>query len=632
MSLTTKNPGSRISVIIPLYNGAQYIAQSIVSAVDQTLLPHEIIVVDDGSSDDGAEIVRNLSQKSIIRLLRKENGGQASARNLGIASSEGDLIALLDQDDIWYPNHLAELAKPFLEPRVKELGWVYSDLDEIDESGKVIARSAISTSTIINPKRDLITCLRQDMFVLPSASLMSRKAFDAVGGFDERLAGYEDDDLFLRMFRDGFDNEFIKEALSQWRIYRGSSSYSPRMARSRRIYAEKLITQYPDDPGAGRYYTRDLLVPRFFGQMAVEYRNALVSQEGNAIVTARSDLNFIKSCAPAIKATAETELTISVVIPLHNGVSYIEKALRSVTAQNLQPAEIVVVDDGSTDNGLAIVQQFARKYPLKILSQENKGQSSARNLGVAHSGGDLIAFLDQDDIWFSDHLSELVKPFLEPRSKQLGWVYSNLEEIDEKGCTITNRFLSSFGIQHPKRDLIACLASDMFILPSASLISREAFDAVGGFDERLSGYEDDDLFLRLFRAGFDNVYVDKELSQWRIYPSSSSYSPRMARSRCIYARKLIDQFPADPKRSRYYVRDLIVPRFLPIMLNEYRLALRSRRTDSIHMYAEYLRSIKPHISFGKRVSVGVILALGPLGNIAFMIKPILRPIYVLLSR
>jgi glycosyltransferase involved in cell wall biosynthesis len=328
----------------------------------------------------------------------------------------------------------------------------------------------------------------------------------------------------------------------------------------------------------------------------------------------------------------ERELAISVVIPLHNGASYIEQALRSVTTQNLLPAEIVVVDDGSTDNGLAIVRQFAQRYPIKILCQGNKGQSSARNLGVAHSGGDLVAFLDQDDLWFPDHLSELVKPFLESRSKKLGWVYSNLEEIDEKGGTITNRFLSNFGIQHPKRDLIACLASDMFVLPSASLISREAFDAVGGFDEQLSGYEDDDLFLRLFRAGFDNVYIDKELSQWRIYSSSSSYSPRMAHSRSMYARKLIDQFPADPKRSRYYVRDLIVPRFLPVMLKEYALALRSRRSDSIRIYAGYLRSIRPHTSFGMRVSVGAILALGPLGNIAFMIKPVLRPIYVLMSR
>ena len=93
---------------------------------------------------------------------------------------------------------------------------------------------------------------------------------------------------------------------------------------------------------------------------------------------------------------------------------------------------------------------------------------------------------------------------------------------------------------------------------------------VGGFDERLSGYEDDDLFLRLFRAGFGNVYLPRSLSKWRIYSTSSSYSSRMAVSRATYARKLIERFPNDVENSRYYVRDLIAPRFFRAMATELR--------------------------------------------------------------
>ena len=91
----------------------------------------------------------------------------------------------------------------------------------------------------------------------------------------------------------------------------------------------------------------------------------------------------------------------------------------------------------------------------------------------------------------------------------------------------------------------------MFVLPGRSLISRKAFDAVGGFDERLSGYEDDDLFLRLFRAGYANVFLETALSKWRIYPGSSSYTDRMRRSRAIYAEKPFEEYKDDPDRSRF---------------------------------------------------------------------------------
>jgi glycosyltransferase involved in cell wall biosynthesis len=247
----------------------------------------------------------------------------------------------------------------------------------------------------------------------------------------------------------------------------------------------------------------------------------------------------------AMDSTAD--LSIVAIVPLYNGAKFIEEAIRSVLAQTLQPAEFLVVDDGSTDDGPAIVERIAKENPLiKLWRKSNGGQSSARNFGVARSKSALIALLDQDDVWYPHHLETLVKPFRRERAIPLGWVYSNLDEVDESGGMITRSLLNTMPAHHPKRTLIECLAMDMFILPSASLIAREAFEAVGGFDERLSGYEDDDLFLRLFRSGYDHVYIDQPLSKWRIYIGSTSYSPRMARSRMIYAEKLMATFPDNP--------------------------------------------------------------------------------------
>jgi glycosyltransferase involved in cell wall biosynthesis len=225
--------------------------------------------------------------------LRKPNGGQGSARNLGVAKSAGNLIAFLDQDDVWYPSHLAELVRPFLRDRTLELGWAYSNLDEIDERGRMVVRAALDSVPVQHPKRDLFGCLRTDMFILPSSSLITRKAFDAVGGFDERLRGFEDDDLFLRMFRLGYDNVYTRKALSQWRVFGSSSSYSPSMAVSRMVYVRKLFEEFPDEPVRTRFWIRDILLPRFFPWMVREFTAAIQSGNQELIQTSYANLEFM---------------------------------------------------------------------------------------------------------------------------------------------------------------------------------------------------------------------------------------------------------------------------------------------------------------------------------------------------
>ncbi len=295
----------------------------------------------------------------------------------------------------------------------------------------------------------------------------------------------------------------------------------------------------------------------------------------------RESADAIAQLDPVAKSDRPTEPVaaegpgITAIVPLYNGAAFIEEALKSIFAQTLPPREIIVVNDGSTDGGagVAIVERLARTHPVTLIHKPNGGQSSARNLGAERAKTELFALLDQDDIWYPNHLEELVKPFVEQTSPEIGWVYSNLDEIDEFGFLVARSYLGSLGAAHPKRHIFDCIRQDMFILPSASLINRNAFLSVGRFDEQLCGYEDDDLFMRMFRAGFENIYIDKALSKWRIYPGSTSYSFRMARSRGIYTRKLLEMFPDDRKRARYYARDLIVPRFFDHALREYETAI-----------------------------------------------------------
>src|SRR5690242_7245717 len=251
---------------------------------------------------------------------------------------------------------------------------------------------------------------------------------------------------------------------------------------------------------------------------------------------------------PSTRSRADDQLSVVAVIPLYNGERYIAETLESVLAQTRMPNEIIVVNDGSKDDGSAIVEKFESRG-VRLLNKPNGGQGSARNLGVASSTSDLICFLDQDDLWYPNHVEVLLKAYkhalASDQGRELGWAYGNLDEIDENGMFVSERFLDRLGSTHPKTSLEDCLSQDMFVLPGASVVSRAAFDAVGGFDEAFRGYEDDDLFLRIFRMGYRNIYLDKPVTQWRIYGGSTSYSPTMAASRVRYFHKLVDEFASD---------------------------------------------------------------------------------------
>ena len=126
---------------------------------------------------------------------------------------------------------------------------------------------------------------------------------------------------------------------------------------------------------------------------------------------------------------------------------------------------------------------------------------------------------------------------------------------------------------HPKKSLAQCLSTDMFVIPSVTLVSKKAFNDVAGFDERLSGYEDDDLFLRIFSKGYGNVFINKSLAQWRIHDKSCSWERPMSKSRVIYAKKLLEKYQDNYVRGFKYRTEIIFPRFIHNIMAEYKRAI-----------------------------------------------------------
>lgn len=287
---------------------------------------------------------------------------------------------------------------------------------------------------------------------------------------------------------------------------------------------------------------------------------------------------------------------ISVILPVFNGRRFLSGAVRSVLAQSLPPCELIVVDDGSTDGSLEELDALPpAPFPVRVLRQANAGQSAARNAAAREATGEYLAFLDQDDAWYPRHLEELAAPLV--ANPAVGWAYCDFDEMDLDGNLVTRAFLKEQGVSHPKRTIYECVEGDLMVLPSASVMRRDAFEQVGGFDEALSGYEDDDLFVRFFRLGWEHAFVDRPLLRFRIHAAGSSASSRFLESRLRYAAKLAAILPDDSRMFRYYVSDAIAPRFFLTSLDDYVRACSARDWEGARLA---LQSVNHFASMRRR--------------------------------
>ena len=265
---------SRISVVVPLCNGADHCVAAIASVLDQTRPPDEVIVVDDGSDDLGADAIEEFVAERrtavAVKIERQTNQGQSAARNAGVRLASGDLIAFCDQDDRWTPTHLEVLAGR-LDAAPADVAWAYSDFDEVDGTGRLVTRSYRARHGVVGDLRSVDQVLARDLMVLPSASVLRRDALEAVGGFDPELSGYEDDDLFLRMFRAGYRAVEVPDALTIYRVHADGSSSSSSFQRSRVRFLAKVRAAVPDHERSNRYWVHDVLYPRLHEATLLEY-------------------------------------------------------------------------------------------------------------------------------------------------------------------------------------------------------------------------------------------------------------------------------------------------------------------------------------------------------------------------
>jgi len=236
---------------------------------------------------------------------------------------------------------------------------------------------------------------------------------------------------------------------------------------------------------------------------------------------------------------------ISVVIPTYNRADIVGRALESVLGQDFQDLEIIVVDDGSTDSTLQVLEKYGSA--VRVLTQEHKGVSSARNLGIFQSNSALLAFLDSDDQWLPEKLAGQVRLF-DPGIPDF---ICHTDEIWMRdACEVHPRDIHrKQGGRFFERALQRCLIS-----PSSVVLSRALLEKVGAFDESLPVAEDYDLWLRI-TAFYEVEFIPERLviKHGGRHDQLSVTTRAIDRFRIVAIQKILN----DPRLSRNY-RDAAV--------------------------------------------------------------------------
>jgi len=227
--MSDKNPATDetlISVLIPAYNAARYIQQTLESVSAQTHAHLEIIVVDDGSTDETPDILSCFQQaEPRLQVIRQLNGGISKALNTGLAHARGHFIARIDADDLMAPERL-ELQHGLLATH-PDLGFCASSMDFIDETGNKIGEYDAPIADLAELGR---TIAQRKIFSFTHPTVMLRRSSLAeIGGYRAECEPCEDLDLFLRLIEAGLPGFAMRERLSQYRLH--GNSISGRNAR-----------------------------------------------------------------------------------------------------------------------------------------------------------------------------------------------------------------------------------------------------------------------------------------------------------------------------------------------------------------------------------------------------------------
>lgn len=478
------------SIIIVTYNSEASIRMCLDSVLENTRAAATVVVVDNASTDNTRAILAEYG-KRITTILNDENLGFSAACNQGINATDGDFVVLLNPDTLVTPGWLRQLLAHF-KPDVGAVGPL-SDyvagqqkfqlyLPE-DRPPKLNLQSLLEVLRRHNDGKAVETKL-----LIGFCMVLSRAALNEVGLLDESLfLGNDDLDISWRLRNAGYK---LLVATDTFVHHEGQVSFKTE-AKSK---TDALVQQSTD-----RLYEK------------------LVAHYGEGNVPPPMELWGINWFTPGQARfrkknipTAETPAGLtSIIILVHNRLELTQTCLTSIARHTTEPYEIIIVDNGSTDDTPAFLTQYRAKHPnvRVIRNEENVGFAAGNNQALALARGEFILFLNNDTVVSPGWLSGMLQVLHEhPHTGIVGPVSNNvsgpqrLAEVPYQNMDEFETFATNWAAQHHGESIVFPRLVGFCLLARRTVIDR-----IGGWDERydIGNYEDDDFCMRVAVAGFD---------------------------------------------------------------------------------------------------------------------------------
>ena len=568
---------TKISVIIPVYNVEKYLKECLDSILNQTLIDIEIICIDDGSSDASPNILKEYSNQ--IKIITKENGGQGSARNIGIKEAHGEYIAFIDSDD-------------FIEPTMLEKLYTKAKDNNLDIAMCKIATYNNQTHEIKDNvwyfmlgifrdfKKDIFNHKDTKEFTCNIAVTPYNKIYKTSILkennilFPEGLI-FEDEKFFYDTYLRAKRVSIVDEFLYYYRVNREGSAVniSKENDYTDIIEISKQIRQTFKD--TNNYEDYKLLINNRlihlqlsrFTETSPKYKEKffrLLKEDLTEILKDKEIENNLESDVKfrvdkILKAKDYTDFMkldekklFSVVMATFNCGQYLDETINSLIGQSFSfgsNIQLIIVDDGSTDNTKEICQKYQNQYPNNILYlyQDNQGQGAARNLGLKYANGKYINFLDADDK-FSGNTFYSIYEFFEKHYDEIDFVATRMF------------FFDKFEGQHPlnykfEEEKIINLCEEWDypqLSASSAFFKRELFENYR-FSESLVNSEDTLMLNKMLLENPKYGLVTEAIYWYRRRSDESSTIDSSSTKKEFYINRLDNYFKAliDASLNKY---------------------------------------------------------------------------------
>ena len=499
-----------ISIVVPIYNVENYLRQCLDSISEQTYKNFECILVNDGSTDSSQQIAEEYLVDSRFKLINQSNKGLSGARNTGISHirEESTFISFVDIDDYIYPDFLETLIE-HIEDDVDIIeGMIeyFNDEIKVDNVFHNFEKQILTTK---DDKLRKLTLNELRVSVFPKLfrkSLLTEDFFPKGWIFEDlavvpELVSGSKKWIKLPKVIYGYrirpnsitTKEFSEEKLDVFKIFEKYDLFFENENDVTKLLVEKLKYLHLN------YHDIEFLPENN------QYKQ-LYQQEKQKLLSKIADY--------------ESKALISIIVPIYNVEKYLRQCLDSIQDQTYQNFECLLINDGSSDNSADICREYVSKDSrFRYIEKENGGVSSARNLGIEHSKGEYITFIDSDDWVDSDYLEVLYTALIDENADISVSTYKRFHMADN--CW----YVHSFQRGYEKRVFTNQELIDEFIdldtfdysyrYVCGKLVRKCLLDKIA-FNEMTTLGEDMEFWLKLYLISNKVVFVNRDSYIYRL--------------------------------------------------------------------------------------------------------------------